>query len=148
MSLLAVIASALATSPATAAASGGEDKAKILGPVKKHDDGTATVRARYTCDTGEMLWVSAKQTASGDVDRALEGWGSSRLAAAWLETHTVAVECDGRQHVGTFTINNYEQGHGDLVRGSAWLQFCLTDPSAGPEEEGLVISESRWVKVV
>src|SRR6185436_17212676 len=61
--------------------------AEVISHVKLNKDGTATVRARYMCESSTHLWVSAKQTADGSVDPTLEAEGSSGAAAAWMDTN-------------------------------------------------------------
>ena len=117
-------------------------QAQVIGTVVTHDDGTASVTARYVCPEGFHLWVSAKQSADGQPDQALRGEGSSQVSAAWLQSHPdpSTFTCDGTWHVGTYTIDIAEQGFGELVDGQAWVQFCLVGEQA-------FISASRWVAV-
>jgi hypothetical protein len=120
----------------------GKQQAQVLGTVVTHDDGTATVRARYICPEGFHLWVSAKQSADGTPDQRLRLEGSSQIAAAWLQSHPTpdTFTCDGKWHTDTFQIDTAEQGFGELQRGQAWVQFCLIG-------ENTFISEARWVAV-
>ena len=137
----AVVASLGAVVSADAAPE-GKSQAQILGTVVTHDDGTASVTARYICPEGFHLWVSAKQSEDGRPDQRLREEGSSQVAAAWLQSHPAPSEftCDGRWHRGTFDIDTAEQGFGELQKGQAWVQFCLIG-------ENTFISESRWVAV-
>ena len=144
---LLLAACLLAAVPIGLAGTAGADlsskaQAQILGPVVTHDDGTASVTARYTCPEGFHLWVSAKQSADGQPDQALRGEGSSQVSEAWLQSHPApsTFTCDGRWHVGTYTIDTEEQGFGELQEGQAWVQFCLVGEQA-------FISQSRWVSV-
>jgi hypothetical protein len=120
----------------------GKSQAQVLGTVVTHDDGTASVKARYVCPEGFHLWVSAKQAADARRDARLEGEGSSAVSAAWLQSHPAPTEftCDGKWHTGTFVIDTKEQGFGELQKGQAWVQFCLIG-------ENTFLSESRWVHV-
>ncbi len=51
--------------------------------------------------------------------------------------------CDGVRRTQTFPIDTQEQGFGTLVRGLAYVQFCLVSP-----DFELLISETRWVAVI
>jgi hypothetical protein len=135
----AVFLSGIASAGATPA---GKSQAEIIGPVIAHDDGTASVKARYICPEGFHLWVSAKQSADGEPDQRLREPESSGVAAAWLQSHPSpeAFTCDGEWHTGSFVIDTEEQGFGQLQDGQAWVQFCLIG-------ESTFISKSRWVAV-
>ena len=133
-----------AVAPAEAAPTG---KAQIIGPIELSSDASvASVTARYICQPGEAfqwLWVSAKQSESGQPDMALKAEGSSAAASGWLESHPLGqFTCDGTWRTDTFEINTEDQGKGELRRGVAWVQFCLFD---GQEN---FIYEYRWVPVV
>ncbi len=84
---VALAATLLAAAPGGAVAA-QDPFAQVLSHVKLQKDGTATVRARYRCESATHLWVSAKQTADGSVDPALEAEGSSGAAAAWMDTNS------------------------------------------------------------
>jgi hypothetical protein len=116
--------------------------AHVLGRVEVHGD-TASVRVRYICpEEGNHLWVSAKQVESRRADRRLQEEGSSAISAGWWQSHPTDFTCDGTWQTDTFTIGTFEFGIGDLERGVAWLQFCVT---AGDED--LLINETRWISV-
>jgi hypothetical protein len=135
--------------------------AEVISHVKLEKDGTATVRARYMCESSTHLWVSAKQTADGSVDPALEAEGSSGAAAAWMDTNdwvTVGEEtfpissgdeqlvCDGRTHSQSVTIDvtNAPWGVWDALQpGMAWVQWCIVEQA----ENGEFVSAQRWVSV-
>jgi hypothetical protein len=103
----------------------------------------ATVHVRYRCASGEALWVSAKQTKSGEKDPALKKEGSSKVASAWWQSHRNKFVCNGKYHSAKFTIDKVEPGSkGKLRKGKAWVQFCVTEG-----EETLILSKSGWVKV-
>src|SRR5829696_2260467 len=139
--ILALAATAvLGVAPGSALAA-KEPYAKVISHVKLKKDGSATVRARYLCESSTHLWVSAKQTADGSVDPLLEEEGSSGAAAAWMDTNDWFIEgedvfpvssgddvlvCDGRTHVQAVTIDvtNAPWGSWDaLQRGMAWVQW-------------------------
>jgi hypothetical protein len=124
------------------AAPAGKSQAEIIGPVRTHGDGTASVKAHYICPEGFHLWVSAKQSADGRPDQRLREEGSSEIAAAWLQSHPSPGQftCDGEWHTDSFVIDTEEQGFGELQDGQAWVQFCLVG-------ENTFISKSRWVAV-
>ena len=105
--------------------------------------GAANLSARYACEEGVHLWVSAKQAADSRYDPRLEQEGSSQYSAAWLQSHPQNFTCDGTARTQSFRIDTLEQGFGSLVRGVAYVQFCLV--SAQGE---LLISETRWVAVI
>ena len=136
--------------------------ADVVSHVKLKRDGTATVQARYMCEASTHLWVSAKQTADGSVDPALEAEGSSGAAAAWMDTNdwvTVGEDtfpissgdeqlvCDGRTRTQSVTIDvtNAPWGAWGALQagGMAWVQWCIVE---GPED-GEFISDQRWVTV-
>ena len=118
------------------------DTATFIGKIKRDGADKATLKVRYTCDTGQTLWVSAKQSKHRKKkDAALTKEGSSQVAAAWLQSHANPVTCDGAKHTATFTIDKSEQGKGKLKKGKAYVQFCLT---AG---ESLTLSKSGWMGV-
>jgi hypothetical protein len=158
---VAVAATALlGTAPGSALAA-QEPFAKVISHVKLKKDGTATVRARYLCESSTHLWVSAKQTADGSVDPVLEGEGSSSAAAAWMDTNdwvTVGEDtfpissgdeqlvCDGRTHSQSVTIDvpNAPGGSWEALQaGMAWVQWCIVEEA----ENGEFISDQRWVTV-
>lgn len=116
--------------------------AKPVGKVVRHGKKTATLRVRYTCDSGSTLWISLKQSKKADKDKALTKEGSSKVSAAWLQSHRNPITCDGKQHSAVFTVDKVEPGSkGVLKKGKAWLQFCIT------EGETLTLSKSTWVTV-
>jgi hypothetical protein len=104
---------------------------------------SANLSASYACEDGNHLWVSAKQAANGRYDARLAQEGSSQFAGAWLQSHPQNFTCDGVRRNQTFLIDTEEQGFGALVRGVAYVQFCLVSP-----EGQLLISETRWVAVL
>jgi hypothetical protein len=115
--------------------------AVVTGPVviDKDDPRVAWVSGNYTCPPGEdaHLFVSAKQVADGKPDRRLKEEGSSAISAGWLERHPGPDEftCDGTMHHGTWKIDSFsEYGHGELIPGQTYVQFCWTGPEIGEEE--------------
>ena len=160
ITVAATAAAVIACAPASAVAAPGPS-AHVLGPVKLQKDGTATVRARYLCESSTHLWVSAKQTADGSVDPLLEEEGSSGAAAAWMDTNDWITEggeafpvssgddvlvCDGRTHVQAVTIDVADAPWGSwdaLQRGMAWVQWCIIEEA----ENGEFVSDMRWIPV-
>jgi hypothetical protein len=141
----AVLVALAAVVPVAAQAQGSDPngKAVFLGAIKA-DGSKATLRVRYQCAEGGALWVSAKQSKSGAVDKRLSKEGSSKIAAGWLESHRNAFVCNGKSHAATFAIDTVEKGSkGTLKPGMAWVQFCVTKG-----QEDLILSKSGWVKVV
>jgi hypothetical protein len=141
-----VLVGSLAAGVTATAAPKAEPSAKTVGKVKRNKNGTATVKAHYICPSGPNwhLWVSAKQAADGSRDDAItqEGAGGGGVAAAWLQSHPVTFKCDGKWHTQKFRIDTEEQGYGELIRGYAWVQFCLIDE---PAEVFLI--DQHWSKV-
>jgi hypothetical protein len=118
--------------------------AAVLGPVHVRG-GVAQVHARYSCDLGTHIWVSVKQSAARDVDPAIsaEGSGFGGTAAAWWQSHRGSFTCDGKRHVGWFTVDTVEPGsRGQLRKGWGWVQFCVTT------DEGLDAVRMQWSRVV
>lgn len=116
--------------------------AEPLGHVKRDGKKSATLKVRYSCKSGDTLWISLKQTNDGKKSKALKAEGSSKVAAAWLQSHRNPIKCDGKKHTKTFTVDKVEPGSkGHLVKGQAWLQFCVT------EGESLTVSVAKWVPV-
>ncbi len=130
------------TNAGVASALPGMD-ASIGSYITRTGTGTAKLSARYSCGEGIHLWVSAKQAAGGRYDARLTQPGSSRVAAAWLQSHPQNFTCDGATRNQSFGIDTLEQGFGTLVRGVAYVQFCLVS-----DEGELLISETRWVGVI
>jgi hypothetical protein len=117
--------------------------ASIGSYITRTGTGTANLSARYACEDGIHLWVSAKQAAGGRYDARLAQPGSSQYSTAWLQSHPTNFTCDGSARTQSFQIDTLEQGFGSLVRGVAYVQFCLVSP-----EGELLISETRWVGVI
>jgi hypothetical protein len=140
------LAAALLTAavPATAGAAQQAKPAKTAKPLGKvkRDGATGTLRVRYSCKSGSTLWISLKQTKSGKKDPALKKEGSSKAAHTWVQSHRNPIKCDGQKHTAKFSVDKVEPGSkGKLVKGKAWLQFCVT------EGESLTVSVARWVGV-
>jgi hypothetical protein len=102
----------------------------------------ATLRVTYNCNAGQVLWISAKEMKNGKANKALSKEGSSKKADAWWQSHRNAIICDGQSHTATFSMDKKEKGSkGKLVKGSAWVQFCVTNG------QDLVLSAHDFVKV-
>ena len=85
---VAVAATAVLAALPGSASAAQEPFAKVISHVKLNKkDATATVQARYMCESSTHLWVSAKQSADGAIDPALEAEGGSSAAAAWMDTN-------------------------------------------------------------
>jgi hypothetical protein len=129
----------------TVSAHGTREKptfAQVIGPViREHGDPRAAhVLAVYRCNGEGALWLSVKQTADRKADPRLAEEGSSAIAAAWSDSHRNAVDCDGRVHVGKFSVDQEEPYFTEngpagkksdiyepLARGVGYVQFCLFD---------------------
>jgi hypothetical protein len=122
------------------------ETATFKGPI--HVDGKkATLSVRYSCPSGQTVWVSAKELATGAVSAKLTKEGSSKAAAGWWESHRNRFTCNGKMQTGTFSIDKVEKGSkGTLVNGSAWVQFCVTKGTTEANTK-LILSKSGWVKV-
>lgn len=94
------------------------------------DGTTAHILGKYNCvggREGTHLWVSVKQGPGIDADHT-----SSGDAAAWFDTNWnfeespagLTVNCDGHWHTTRYTL---KREFGDLVDGTAFVQFCLFD---------------------
>jgi hypothetical protein len=143
---LAVAAGIVA--PVVAGAGGLDPKAKATFKGAIHVSGKkATLSVRYQCASGETVWVSAKELASGATSVKLTKEGSSKTAAAWWESHRNRFTCNAKAHTATFTIDTVEKGSkGKLVDGKAWVQFCVTTGKTEADTK-LILSKSGWVKV-
>jgi hypothetical protein len=143
---LAATALAVAATPALAAEQGAPAKsATPLGKVSVAKK-SATLKVRYSCKSGETLWISLKQSKDGKKDPALKKEGSSKAAAAWWQSHRNPIKCDGKKHTKTFTVDKVEPGSkGKLKKGQAWLQFCVTKGEG--EDAALTVSVAKWVAV-
>jgi hypothetical protein len=118
--------------------------AAVLGPVHVRGD-VARVHARYSCDVGNHIWVSVKQSAARDIDPAIsaEGSGFGGEASAWWQSHRGSFTCDGKRHVGWFSVDALEPGsRGQLRNGWGWVQFCVTT------DEDLDAVRMQWSRVV
>ncbi len=142
----AVLAAALATAavPMIAQAKNADPKAKatFMGGIAVSGK-KATLKVSYSCASGQALWVSAKEVTSGKRDVRLPKEGSSKVSAAWWQSHRNTFTCNGKSQTATFTIDTVEKGSkGTLKPGAAWVQFCVTKG-----ERTLILSKSGWVTV-
>lgn len=147
--LAMVLVASLGGIATAGAAPKAEPTAQVVGNVKMHEDGSATVKGHYICPEGDdwHLWVSAKQAEGGERDPALEAEGSGARAHAWLESHPTTYTCDGKWHTQKFTITNGGQGFGTLEKGEAWVQFCLIKGGSETEPPEFFLVDQRWAKV-
>ncbi len=131
---VALFAALGTAAPASAAPATAMNTADLVGVVRQTSATTAEVTVRYRCDIADpWLWVSVKQSADRTADPRLAQpeSGGNRVAAAWSQTHDAgALDCDGKNHVTTFTVDQLEQGYGRLGKGDAWVQFCLVGADA------------------
>lgn len=161
-----VTAGALVLGPAASAGAAGRGHgttAKVVGTVKidGSDPSVAHVLAQYRCTIADPqtnpghLWVSVKQNDKGKVDPALatEGSGSSGIATRWEDSHRNAINCDGKTHTSRFTVDQVEgkSSYKTLIKGSAWVQFCLFDDTTpkgdGVTDFGQPVSSMVWAHV-
>jgi hypothetical protein len=135
------IGAAVALADPTSSHSGGANAIQTgVVRIDRNNPSVAFVTGRYTCPastTPAHLFVSAKQVAGGRPDSALKLEGSSALTfpdGGWLERHPAPTEftCDGTWHTGTWRIDaSSEYGHGSLVPGTVYVQFCWDSPDEG-----------------
>jgi hypothetical protein len=141
VALLAVVAASVALADPTSTHSGGAN-ANQIGTVRidPSDPSVAYVTGRYTCPPSSEpahLFVSVKQVAGGRPDSRLKDEGSSALTfpdGGWLLRHPAPTEfsCDGAWHTGTWQISaSAEYGHGSIVPGTVYVQFCWDSPDRG-----------------
>jgi len=137
---LAIIGTTVAWADPTSSHSGGANAVQTgVVRIDANDPSVAYVTGRYTCPSGSAahLFVSAKQVAGGRPDPGLKLDGSSSLTfpdGGWLERHPGPAEftCDGTWHTGTWQIAaSSEYGHGELVPGTVYVQFCWDSPDDG-----------------
>ena len=147
--VLPTVALALSTATPALAAPAAGSTADVVGNVRITGPTTAEVRVRYTCsaeDPAVALWVAVKQGP----DLAEPAQTSSRYAAAYSQSHAEVglLQCDGRNHVAVFTVNQAEgQGFGTLSKhANTYVQFCLTPASATSEAD--VISSMEFANAV
>lgn len=126
--------------------------ARTIGTVRIDNGGKqALVALNYSCKSGNHLWVSLKQSASGRRDNRIknEGSGGGKVAATWLDSHREVAVCDGRKRSAQFYVDKQEPGkYGKLRNGWAWLQFCVTnetDPN-NPESSEVTTYLPKWVR--
>jgi hypothetical protein len=116
--------------------------------IDPNDPRIAYVTGKYTCPPGTALFVSAKETADGKPDNALKQPGSSAIAAGWLERHPVEGTeyiCDNTLRTGTWKIDSFtEYGHGHLVPGQVYLQFCWSGTPTGPDTFAWWSFDEQW----
>jgi hypothetical protein len=157
---IAALAVASLAVPAVAAPKAPVTSAKVVGTVKidPNDPGTAYVLAQYTCTVADPvndpghLWVSVKQNDAGtfDPDVAGEGSGFFGIAARWEDSHRNPITCDGKNHTERFAVDQLEGklSYGTLVKGQAWVQFCLFDDTTpkgdGVTDFGQPVSSMVW----
>jgi hypothetical protein len=160
---LAVGALVAGSASPVAAAKRPATTAKVVGTVKidKHRPGVAHVLAQYRCTVKNPtkdpahLWVSVKQNDAGTRDPAVraEGSGSSGAATRWQDSHRNPVRCDGKTHTERFAVDQVEgkDGYKTLIKGRAWVQFCLFDDTTpkgdGVTDFGEPVSSNKWRRV-
>jgi len=75
------------------------------------------------------------------------------FAARWEDSHRNPIQCDGKNHVARFTVDQLEDksAYGTLVKGKAWVQFCLFDDTTpqgnGTTDFGQPVSSMVWANV-
>jgi hypothetical protein len=142
---IAVVAlAAPMTGVAQAAGSDPTASATFVSDIETSQGATsARLKVEYQCSSGDTLWISAKQTKSGQKRWWLMLGGSSQWSAAWWQSHRNPITCDGASHTQWFTLDTVEPGSkGSFVDdGQAWVQFCVT-----ANQQDLTLSVSGWVR--
>src|SRR3954454_11528200 len=122
----ALAAVALAVVPAVGLGEGSDPSANafLRSPITIKGK-AGTFRVTYHCAAGgQALWVSAKQVASRTRDARLVKESSSKISAAWWDSHRNKFTCNGKSQTQTFTVDTVEPGKkGTLRAGWAWVQF-------------------------
>jgi hypothetical protein len=164
---VSIVAIALMTvGPASAQGNphGATTSDKVVGTVKidDSDPSVAYVLAQYTCTIADPenhpghLWVSVKQNDAGTVDSTVAGEGSGfgGIATRWADSHRNDINCDGKNHVERFTVDQLEPKgatYKTLIKGDAWVQFCLFDDTTpqgdGETDFGQPVSSMVWAHV-
>jgi hypothetical protein len=131
LSTLGVVSAAGAV-PTSSHSGGGKAVQTGLVRIDPNDPQVAYVTGNYSCPAGfAHLFVSVKQVADGRPDPKLKLEGSSSISSGWLERHPGPDEftCDGTWHTGTWRIDSTtEYGHGALITGQVYVQFCWDGP--------------------
>lgn len=118
---------------------------KVIPVVHAHADGSATVRATYTCSGGDggHLYIGVKQ---GPEINATDHT-SSQYAETFYSTNYnsdgpgLTLTCDGKSHTQAFELRAdpyFGAGHPDapaLASGQAFVQFCVFDATSDFDEE-------------
>jgi hypothetical protein len=102
------------------------------------DGSAAYINGKYRCFGGEEnthLWVSVKQGPNlSEPDQTGSGYADAWYDTNWMYSESdpdgLNVDCDGHWHVTRYTL---KPEFGQLVDGTAFVQFCLFD-STGNEE--------------
>ena len=92
---------------------------------------------------GVLVEGPLQYDAAVDPAVAAEGAGFGGAASAWWQSHRGSFVCDGKRHVGWFTVDTVEPGsRGELGPGWGWVQFCVTT------DEDLSAVRMQWSRVV
>lgn len=134
-------ASVPATTSAASSTSTSTSTAEVIGLAMRTGRTTAAIPVRYTCTgTPEQVHarISLTQTADRTADPRLTDAGTEQggVVAAWSQSRAGSPICDGRTHIGVFTVDQDEAGYGDLQRGWAYIQFDLMDAENQTEPVG------------
>ena len=139
LSLVATVAcvvsmtAAASAEPTSSHSGGGHAVQTGVVHIDPNNPQVAYVTGNYSCPSGfAHLFVSVKQVEDGRPDRALKEGGSSGISSGYLERHPADTEftCDGTWHTGTWRVTSdssdpqYEYGHGALIPGQVYVQFC------------------------
>ena len=152
MKMLAVVTMAAAMGFAAtpiAGAHGLDSKANatFLGSI--HIGGKkATLSVRYHCATGQNLWVSAKELASGATSKKLTKEGSTRWPPRGGRAIATISRATGRHTPARSRLTRSRRAaRGGSSSGKAWVQFCVTTGTTEANTK-LNLSKSGWVTVV
>src|SRR3954464_1888920 len=107
--LLTALAALALSSVAWAQGSPPARTASFVSPIQVRGK-QASLTVRYSCASGQHLWISVKETRTGAASAKLLKEGSSKVAAAWWDSHRNRIVCDGRAHTSPFVIDTVEKG--------------------------------------
>lgn len=148
--LAAVTVLALGTHVAPAAA---KDKpayalpevSKVMPIVQASPDGTAVVRAHYTCygGPGGHLYIGLKQGPEiNATDHTSSDYANTFYSTNYdADGSTLSLTCDGKAHTQSFVLKPdiyfpfHHPNPAPLTAGPAFVQFCIFDATSDFDEE-------------
>jgi hypothetical protein len=117
---------------------------KTLPVVVANADGTATVRATYTCSGGPggHLYIGVKQGPQiNATDHTSSQYADTFYSTNYAsDTPALSLTCDGKQHTDSFVVEadpgwaKAGSNPPPLSAGSAFVQFCIFDATSNFDE--------------